>query len=124
MAQKYLWLIVIDLATKPGISGQDLTIEGSLNSGFGLYVLKQLADKYGRITIISNQYGITYNPFGLYENCFEANLPGTCIIIQMKVENSQEDYERLIRDFVKKGEAEAMQEGRIVRASISSSGFL
>lgn len=114
----------IDMATKPGISGQDLTIEGSRNSGFGLYILKQLAHKYGRITIISNRHGITYNPAGFSPTSFETNLPGTFIIIRMRVENSEEDYEKLVRDFVKEGEAEALREGRVAKASFSSSVFL
>jgi hypothetical protein len=114
----------IKMATKPGISGQDLTPD-SVNSGFGLYILKELAFKYGKMTIISNKHGVTYESASPQQPIFfETDLPGTTILIHMKAENKSLDYEQIIKEIARKGEAEALAEGRLVKASISSSSYL
>lgn len=107
------------LATEPGISSKD-TSPGAVNSGYGLYVLKKLARKYGNVIISANSTAVVYK-HGLKDaETIELPLPGSCVIIRFGAENKAEDYESVLKKIISEGEKESALAGRYTKASTPS----
>lgn len=107
------------LATEPGISSKD-TSPGAVNSGYGLYVLKKLARKYGNMIISANSAALVYGHGSNDAEVIELPLPGSCIIIRFRAENKAEDYETVLKNIISEGEKEAALAGRYTKASTPS----
>lgn len=116
------------LAMKPGISAMTnhCFFKGNdnyySNSGYGLYITKELAIAYGGLfTILSGNHAIRYSEKGILE--YKTKYQGTAIGISFST-NTTNNFEKTIKRIKEKGELEAGEiRGAIKRASKSSGGM-
>lgn len=108
-------------ATKPGLTrvlklSESENIHG--NSGFGLYILYHLAKNYGNFVISSSGRVLEMAQEMSEPHEYPTKLKGTLISIQFhKYPNDMHDMLKMISD---EGEREALEEGRMVKASSRS----
>jgi hypothetical protein len=97
---------LLELSLKPGITeyiGPE-TEDKWQNSGFGLYVLSELAKHYGAFSIASNDWQISY--YGKSKKINPVTIPGTALRLRLKID--EPEYFANVREgIVLKGEAEA-----------------
>ena len=115
------------LAMEPGISAMTNHCffkendDYYCNSGYGLYITKELAIAYGGIfTILSGNHAIRYSEKGILE--YKTKYQGTAIGISFST-NTTNSFKETIKRIKEKGELEAGEiRGAIKRASKSSGG--
>lgn len=112
----------LNLAIKPGVSSTSY-IEQSENiydnSGFGLYVLSQLASSFGWYVLGSGASRIV----GYQKNKLEESLNFNGTYFGMQLSSSPRQFSEILKDIIVTGEQEAEQSGSSNKASgISKSG--
>ena len=117
---------ILRLACKPGITARSnhnyLDAEDSWrNSGYGLYMMKELAIAYqGSLLLCSGKYAVRYSSEG--EEIFQTNYMGTAIGIRFYIDKA-EDFNKVRDRILLTGEKEAKEiKGAIKKASRSSGG--
>ena len=91
-----------------GVSCADFSIEKNKygNSGFGLYVISELAKKHGSFLIVSNDCAIQFLPWG--SHTYKTSPAGTLICIKINDILSM-DYESEIDNIISSGKIIASQ---------------
>ena len=121
---------LLRLACKPGISAKSnfeyLDINNPWrNSGYGLYIMKELALAYGGSFILcSGKHAIRYYCYNHSEKeiVYETSYSGTAIGIRFRTDTNN-DFNSVRRDVITRGQKEAKQiKGAIRKASRSSGG--
>ncbi|MDE6605742.1 MAG: hypothetical protein K2K85_06985 [Clostridia bacterium] len=117
---------LLELSLAPGISaksnhpylGRDN--EWS-NSGYGLYVLKELCKTYkGSFTICSNNYAIRYNAKG-EKTLFKPSFNGTAVCLRFST-NENVNFTEERRRIVAEGEKLAKENKKAIKTASKSSG--
>ena len=89
----------IELAVMPGVSETDFTGKNRYtNSGFGLYVLCQLAIRFGRLYVASNDKMVVY---GKTKELYDLHSAGTMIALQFN--KLPEDFGIVLEEIIKEG---------------------
>lgn len=121
---------LLELACKPGISAKSnysFLDEDSQwrNSGYGLYILKELALAYhGYFVLCSGKHALLYqyDDGTILERFVETNYFGTAIGLRLKTDLAK-NFEEVLQNIVQRGQKEAESiEGAIRLASKSSGG--
>lgn len=124
-------LDLLKLACKPGISAlsnyaylEDL--DPWRNSGYGLYMIKELCLAYGgSFMICSGNYALRFfvNFFGeIGTGVYRTNYSGTALSLRFRTD-SKTEFDKIRDGIVKRGEEEAKNiKGAIEKASLSSGG--
>tara|TARA_R110001583_G_C5620459_1_gene406225 strand:+ start:197 stop:1183 length:987 start_codon:yes stop_codon:yes gene_type:complete len=115
-------LNALRIAIKPGISRTTNTSEADNtygNSGFGLYVLSELASSYGWFMLGSGQGKIVRQGRALNESM--SNFQGT--YFGMRMDSSPKQFSYILTDIIKSGEESAELEGINQKASGMSKLF-
>ncbi len=97
---------LLELSLKPGISeyvGPETDNEWQ-NSGFGLYVLSELAKRYGAFSIASKNWQISF--YGKSKKISPVTLTGTAIRLRLKIDEP-EYFSNVRESIVRQGEQEA-----------------
>lgn len=97
---------LLELSLKPGITeyvGPE-TKDKWQNSGFGLYVLSELAKHYGAFAIASNDWQISY--YGNSKKISPVTISGTALRLRLKIDEP-EYFSNVREGIVLRGEAEA-----------------
>jgi hypothetical protein len=109
----------LTLALKPGISSRVTEGTGSKwdNTGFGLYVLSQLGQRYGSFSVLSSQRFLSPSRSSESE---AVPLPGTLIKLRISTDDA-EYWPNILHNIVAEGEAEAkFIPGAVTSASAGS----
>ena len=86
-------------ATEPGVSEADFTGKNRYeNSGFGLYVLCQLAQRFGRLYIASNGTMVEYGKNG---SVFKMRSKGTMVALQFR--KMPDDFGATLGEIIEEG---------------------
>lgn len=109
-------------AIKPGISSTtniDSNMNVYDNSGFGLYVLSEIASSFGKFIIASNSKSLTISN---REKLFsDVNFSGTYLSIELN--STPKHFSSLLKDIIIAGESEAKVSGNNSNASKLSKLF-
>ena len=91
----------IELAVKPGVSEADFTGKNRYtNSGFGLYVLCQLAIRFGRLYVASNDKMVMYSK-AKDKGKYDLHSTGTMIALQFN--RLPDDFGIALEEIIKEG---------------------
>ena len=121
---------LLRLACKPGVSARSnyRYLEKDdpwLNSGYGLYIMKELSIAYeGSFILCSGNHAIRYHTdeFGVVsEESFETALKGTTIGLRFRTDTNI-DFDSTRRRIVSEGELRAAQIKGAIRSASKSSG--
>lgn len=117
---------LLRMATDPGVSAKSnhryLTKDDAWrNSGYGLYILKNLALQYGgSFMLCSNNYCDYYRNDGSIHN-YKTYFPGTALAIRFKTDQNM-DFNKTRARIVDQGEQEAKNISGAIKSASKSSG--
>ncbi len=111
------------LALQPGISENTYPINNDTwqNSGFGLYVISQIGNKYGEFALLSNNTMLMRK--NNVDSWLSTEINGTIVKLRANTKNA-EYFSNILPTIVKEGEKEAMSIPGAIKTASKSSGVL
>lgn len=113
----------IDLSLEPGISGKQIIDDDDQwgNSGFGLYILSQLGQKYGSFSIYSS--GVLVMISGKERTYKDISISGTGVKLRISFEDAADYFPNIRDQIVQEGEKIYREKFNLIKKASSKSRF-